>query len=87
MIATATSSSSQELTKAASKRLKGNCYPGIRRLSCECDDQGVLHLQGRLPSFYQKQLAQEAVASFPGVVEVVNQVEVVSRQSTKAELA
>jgi len=80
MIATPTMqrTSSHELAKAASKRLKSTCYPSIRGLSCECDDRGVLYLRGRLSSYYQKQLAQEAVADLPGIVEIVNQAEVVS---------
>ena len=74
--------SSHELTSAARKRLKNTCYPSIRSLNCECDDKGVLYLRGRLSSYYQKQLAQEAVARLPGVVEIVNQAEVVGGLST-----
>jgi hypothetical protein len=82
MIATPTMerpSSSHELAKAARKRLKSTSYPGIRALSCECDDRGVLYLRGRLSSYYHKQLAQEAVADLPGIVQIVNQAEVVYR--------
>jgi hypothetical protein len=82
MIATPTmerTSSSHELAKAARKRLKSTSYPSIRGLSCECDDRGVLYLRGRLSSYYHKQLAQEAVADLPGVVQIVNQAEVVYR--------
>ncbi len=68
---------SHELARAAHKRLKSTCYPGIRQLICECDDQGVLYLRGRVASYYQKQLAQEAVSRLPGVVEIVNQAEVI----------
>jgi osmotically-inducible protein OsmY len=64
------------LAEAAMARLRTNPYPTIRRVSCECDDQGVLVLRGRLPTYYQKQLAQEAVARLPGVTQVVNQTEV-----------
>ena len=51
-------------------------YPEIRRLSCECNDDGVLFLRGHLASFYQKQLAQHAVLDLEGVTQVVNEVEV-----------
>jgi len=34
-------------------------------------------LRGRLCRYYQKQLAREAVSDLPGVVEIVNQTEVV----------
>ena len=49
----------------------------VRSLSCEFD-RGVLRLRGRLSSFYQKQLAQEAVAGLSGVEEVINEVVVAS---------
>lgn len=68
-----------ELARAAQERLETASYPSIRRLDCDCDDRGVLYLRGRLFSFYQKQLAQEAVSDLPGIVEVVNQTEVVGR--------
>ena len=72
---------SRELAKAARKRLKSTCYLSIRALTCECDDRGVLYLRGRLSSYYHKQLAQEAVADLPGVVEIVNQAEVLGGAS------
>jgi hypothetical protein len=37
-----------------------------------------LYLKGRLPTFYLKQLVQEAVRHVPGVQNVVNQIDVVS---------
>lgn len=79
MIATPTTerSSSHELARAARKRLKSAFYASIRGLTCECDDLGVLYLRGRLSSYYQKQLAQEAVSDLPGIVGIVNQTEVV----------
>jgi osmotically-inducible protein OsmY len=40
----------------------------------------VIVLEGRLSSFYQKQLAQEIVGHIEGVVQVVNQIEVVSSE-------
>ena len=67
-------SSSHELARAARKRLKSTSYLGIRGLSCECDDRGVLYLRGRLSSYYQKQLAQETVLAVCGVAQVVNEV-------------
>jgi len=49
----------------------------VRRVSCEYDG-GMLRLHGCLPTFYHKQLAQEAVADLDGVLQVVNQTEVVA---------
>lgn len=65
-----------EVTRLAKARLERNPYPMVQRVSCECNDRGHLFLRGYLPSYYQKQLAQEAVAGLPGVTQVVNQTEV-----------
>jgi osmotically-inducible protein OsmY len=47
-----------------------------RQVFCENHD-GVLLLRGRVSSFYEKQLAQEAVRKLEGVDQIVNQIEVV----------
>ena len=60
---------------AARGCLKRASYKSVRRVSCEYDDQ-VLYLRGRLPSYFQKQLAQEAVLGLAGVRQVVNEIEV-----------
>ena len=44
----------------------------ISILSCDCR-RGMLFLRGHLPTFYQKQLAQEAVAKLEGVLQVINE--------------
>lgn len=62
------------VAQAARKRLELSPYQGIRKLSCECNDEGVLFLRGHLPSFYHKQLAQHAVLHVAGVTQVVNEV-------------
>jgi osmotically-inducible protein OsmY len=64
-----------EVTERARMRLCQSPYPALRTVSCEFD-RGVLRLRGHLPSFYQKQLAQEAVARLSGVTRVVNEVSV-----------
>jgi hypothetical protein len=66
---------SHEVIQAAKDRLRKTPYPALGALSCEYD-QGVLFLRGHLPTFYQKQLAQEAVFGLAGVVQVVNETEV-----------
>ncbi len=63
------------MAEAAKERLRGSPYRALRAISCECD-QSVLLLRGRLPSFYHKQLAQEAVARVRGVSQIVNEIEV-----------
>jgi osmotically-inducible protein OsmY len=67
----------RRLAEAAKERLRKTPYLAVRNVSCECD-RGVLFLRGRLPTFYQKQLTQEAVAGLTGVTQVVNETEVVA---------
>ena len=66
-----------DVTERARERLRGSPYMPVRSLCCEFD-RGVLRLRGSLSSFYQKQLAQEAVAGLNGVEEVLNEVAVVT---------
>jgi osmotically-inducible protein OsmY len=65
------------VTKVASASLQRSPYVAVKSVSCHYD-RGVLVLRGQLPSFYQKQLAQEAVADLEGVSQVVNETEVVA---------
>ncbi len=60
---------------AATECLLKSLYHDVRRVRCEYHD-GVLFLRGRLSSFHQKQVAQEAVAGVKGVTQVVNEIEV-----------
>jgi osmotically-inducible protein OsmY len=57
-------------------RFRANSHTALRGISCKAE-RGVLVLEGRLSTFFQKQLAQEIVANIEGVVQVVNQIEVV----------
>ena len=63
---------SHEVTEAAKNRLQRSPYWAVRILSCDCR-RGTLFLRGHLPTFYQKQLAQEAVAKLEGVLHVINE--------------
>jgi osmotically-inducible protein OsmY len=47
-----------------------------QRIWCEVLE-GRLFLRGQVPSFYLKQLAQEAVVGMDGVRQIVNEIEVV----------
>jgi osmotically-inducible protein OsmY len=64
-----------DVAKAAVARLRTSPYSALKNVSCEYDD-GVLILDGRLGSYYHKQLAQERVRGVEGVVQVVNRTEV-----------
>lgn len=67
---------SHKVQESAEARLRQTSHRSIQQVRCEFSD-GVLTLFGQLPSFYQKQLAQEAVVDLEGVQQVLNQIEVV----------
>ena len=63
---------------AASAKARILCHPHLKaqRIWCEFDG-GNLFLRGHVPSFFFKQLAQEAVIDLDRVRQVVNEIEVV----------
>jgi osmotically-inducible protein OsmY len=65
-----------ELAGLAKQRILHQPHLKMQRIWCECDE-GCLFLRGQVPSFYFKQLAQEAVVGMKGVCQVVNEIEVV----------
>jgi hypothetical protein len=65
------------ITDVAERCLRSNPYLALKNVSCDWLD-GVLVLRGCLPSYYLKQLAQEAVASQAGVERIDNQIRVVT---------
>jgi len=66
---------SNSVAVAAQRCLEASCYFGVRTLTCE-HREGVLVLRGQVSSWYQKQLAQEAVRHLPGVEAIINVVDV-----------
>lgn len=56
-------------------RLNRRFGPLGRQVTCRFAE-GVLELDGRLPSYYHKQLAQETAGQHRGVARVVNRIEV-----------
>ncbi len=65
------------IAELAERCLRSNPYLALRIVGCDCQ-QGVLVLRGCLPSYYLKQLAQEAVAHLDGVKRIDNRIEVLS---------
>jgi osmotically-inducible protein OsmY len=63
--------------ESARSRLQVSPYFAIRDIGCVYRD-GVLTLQGRVPSYYLKQVALAIVADVAGVTTVLNTIEVVS---------
>jgi osmotically-inducible protein OsmY len=66
---------SRQIAEEARGRLRNDPHVNRRNVSCECEE-GVLRLQGELPTFYAKQLAQEAVRGIKGVEGIINEIEV-----------
>lgn len=58
------------------RALRTTGYPALRSLDIEICG-GVVILWGRVPSYYQKQLAQETVQRVEGVEGIANGIEVV----------
>lgn len=70
---------------AMGKERLANCpYHVLKSVLCEFQ-HGVLTLSGQLPTFFHKQLAQEAVGGLAGVRQVVNRIEVAARSAAKPQ--
>ena len=67
---------SRHVAAVAEARFRANSHTALRGISCK-SERGVLALEGHLSTFFQKQLAQEIVATIEGVVQVVNHIEVI----------
>ncbi len=67
----------EEVIRMAVECLNRTGYPLLGTVSCRMK-RGVLVLRGRLPSYYHKQLAQEAVMRLDGVRQLINRIEVTS---------
>jgi len=64
-----------DVVQEAQKRLRAVPCISFRDLSCEYR-HGLLVLQGWVESYYERELAQEAVAGLEGVGQIVNELEV-----------
>ena len=65
------------IEKAAQTRLAKTGYRPLKAITCNFRD-GTLILQGDVPSYYHKQVAQEAIRTVHSVQTIVNQIEVSS---------
>jgi len=66
---------SRQITANAQRLLEEPLLSASRQIELEYRE-GILFLRGHLPSFYQKQLAQEAIRNLDGVNQIVNKIEV-----------
>ncbi|MDX2035860.1 MAG: BON domain-containing protein [Isosphaeraceae bacterium] len=67
------SEGTSEIAERARVRLRSSPYLSVRSVACVADEAGV-RLTGRLPSYYLKQIAQEAAFSVAGETPVFNEV-------------
>ena len=63
------------IRRMAEERLRDSGYLALREVACIAHDDEV-HLHGRLPSYFLKQLAQEIAAGVAGVRRVINRIDV-----------
>ncbi len=64
------------VTRDAESRLKGSSHLFLRSVRCGYDE-GRLQLDGNVPTFYLKQLAQSLVQGVQGVEQIDNRLKVV----------
>ena len=65
----------QCVTDGVATVLRCSPYLALRLMRCSVT-HGIVTLQGRLPSFYLKQIAQTRVCGVDGVLEVRSEIEV-----------
>jgi hypothetical protein len=63
--------------RSARVRLAKTGYPALKRVECSFRN-GKMILRGQVPSYYHKQLAQEALRTSTHVKQVMNHLEVVA---------
>jgi osmotically-inducible protein OsmY len=71
------------IAESARSRLQRSSYSALKDVGCTCRD-GTLELQGFLPSYYLKQVAQTLVTGVDGVTAVVNRIEVTPHRPHQA---
>lgn len=68
-----------ELIAIIARELRATAFPALREVDVEIC-AGVVILWGRVPSYYQKQLAQSVAQRVEGVRAIANGLEVVCRR-------
>lgn len=67
----------RQVCREAENRLRESGYYALRDVSCDVHE-GEIHLDGRLPSHYLKQVAQYLANEVAGLRRVVNRIEVIA---------
>lgn len=71
------------LSADVQRELRATGYPALRGVNVVAISAVVL-LQGRVPSYHMKQVAQATVMNLPGVREIRNELDVVFPQSCES---
>lgn len=77
MVAGSMTGRAEHVVHEAESRLGRSSHLFLRHIECHVEE-GVLCLEGKVPSFYLKQAAQSLLQSLEGVDRVVNRLEVVN---------
>ena len=77
MVTATTTAFEESVSRAAESRLRDSSHLFLRHVRCGYD-QGRLQLDGIVPSFYLKQLAQSLVQDVQGVERIDNRLTVVN---------
>lgn len=64
---------SATVERDAKQRLKSSCYQALKNITCRLQG-GELVLKGEVPSYFHKQLAQEAVRTLNLEYSISNQI-------------
>ena len=67
----------------ARSRWTDSGYVALKHISCRCDD-GVLVIDGTVPSYYFKQMAQELARSVEGIHRIENRLIVADAAGSKS---
>jgi hypothetical protein len=73
----------RELHNQAQEALRNSPIHALRELDVRQVEENLL-ISGRVSSFYYKQLAQEAVRSVSGSLQVINEVDVISAERIRS---
>jgi osmotically-inducible protein OsmY len=71
--------------QAATSRLQRSAYAALKAVNCQYR-RGTLLLKGDVPTYFHKQLAQEAMRALPGVSHIANRISVRQERCKKREL-
>ena len=72
-----------ETVKTAEHLLRDSAYLELRNLKCDFHE-GVLTIRGHVPSYFLKQLAQSLLLNIDGVLELNNQLVVLSSGESRS---